>query len=101
MRPAGWQLRYAAAPDIWAGVTSFLFYEEGNTKARVSPDVMLAKGVVKWSRPNYLLWKERPPSLIVEVTSESVPLQDLRRASPAWPCYHGDGRSCVVTGFVM
>jgi Uma2 family endonuclease len=72
----GLQLRYAAVADAWVGINFFLFYEQGNLKARVSPDVMLAKGVARWNRPNYLLWKERAPSLIVEVTSRKTRSKD-------------------------
>jgi len=69
-------LRYLAVADAWVGSNFFLFYEQGNPKARVSPDVMLAKGVARWDRPNYQLWKERPPSLIVEVTSRKTRRKD-------------------------
>jgi len=72
----GLQGRYVAAPDVWVSGNFFLYYEEGNPKARVSPDVMLAKGVVQWDRPNYLLWVEKPPSLIVEVTSRKTQRKD-------------------------
>jgi Uma2 family endonuclease len=62
--------RYTETPDVWVGGNLFLYYEKGNRKARVSPDVIVAKGVVKQkSRSSYLLWNERPPGLIVEVTS--------------------------------
>src|SRR5436309_10400135 len=60
--------RYAGAPDVWVGGNFFFYYEKGNPKARVSPDVMVAKGVAKRQRRNYKLWEERPPSLVVEVT---------------------------------
>jgi Uma2 family endonuclease len=69
--------RYREAPDVWVGGNFFLCYEEGNPNAHVSPDVMVAKGVEKKEeRPNYLLWEEKPPSLIVEVTSKSTHQQD-------------------------
>jgi Uma2 family endonuclease len=68
----GLQHRYAGVPDVWTGANFFLFYERGNPKARVSPDVLLAKGVANWDRPNYLLWREKPPSLVVEVTSRKT-----------------------------
>ncbi|HYX22924.1 MAG TPA: Uma2 family endonuclease, partial [Thermoanaerobaculia bacterium] len=45
------------------------------------PDVLLAKGVRKWPRPNYLLWQETPPSLIVEVTSEKTRKEDEDKKS--------------------
>jgi Uma2 family endonuclease len=72
----GLQTRYGALADAWEGINFFLYYEKGNPKARVSPDVMLAKGVARWDRQNYLLWKERPPSLIVEVTSRKTRRKD-------------------------
>lgn len=73
----GLQRRYAGAPDVWVGANFYLFYEPGNPKARVSPDVLLAKGVANWNRPNYLLWHEQPPSLVVEVTSPKTWRKDL------------------------
>ncbi len=73
----GLQHRYAGAPDVWLGANFFLLYEQGNPKARVSPDVLLARGVANHYRPNYLLWQEKPPSLVVEVTSPKTRRQDL------------------------
>ncbi len=70
------QLRCAAAPDVWVGANFYLFYERGNPKARVSPDVMLAKGVAPGDRQNYLLWREPSPSLVVEVTSPKTRRKD-------------------------
>jgi len=72
----GLQLRYAGASDVWLGANFFLFHERGNPKARVSPDVMLARGVANWNRPNYLLWQEKSPSLVVEVTSRKTRRKD-------------------------
>jgi len=68
--------RYADVPDVWVGGNLFLCYEKGNPAATVAPDVLLAKGVTKWDRPNYLLWEERPPSLVVEVTSRKTRRED-------------------------
>jgi Uma2 family endonuclease len=72
----GLRHRYAAVPDVWVGGNFFLCYEKGNPRACVAPDVLLAKGVAKWNRPNYLLWEERNPSLIVEVTSRKTQRKD-------------------------
>jgi Uma2 family endonuclease len=73
----GLQRRYAGVSDVWVGANFYLFYEPGNPKARVSPDVLLAQGVANWNRPNYLLWREKPPSLVVEVTSRKTWRKDL------------------------
>ncbi|MEA2602053.1 MAG: hypothetical protein QOF89_3045 [Acidobacteriota bacterium] len=72
----GLEDRYAQEPDVWAGGNLFLCYEEGNPAACVAPDVLLAKGVPKWDRPNYLLWEEVPPSLVVEITSKKTRRDD-------------------------
>ena len=80
----GLKRRYAAAKDIWVGGNLFLCYERGNRKACVAPDVVLAKGVEKWDRPNYLLWLEGAPSLIVEVTSRKTQRKDQRVKKPLY-----------------
>ena len=69
---------FAGAPDVWVGGNLFLCYEKGNPEAARAPDVLLARGVSKWDRPNYLLWEETPPSLIVEVTSRKTRREDQR-----------------------
>ena len=70
------EARYVAVEDVWVGGNLFLCYEEGNPEACVAPDVMLAQGVAKWDRPNYLLWEEKTPSLVVEVTSRKTRRKD-------------------------
>jgi Uma2 family endonuclease len=72
----GLDRRYADVPDVWVGGNLFLCYERGNPAAIVAPDVLLAKGVAKWDRPNYLLWEETIPSLVVEVTSRKTRRED-------------------------
>ena len=69
--------RYAEVADIWVGGNLFLCYERGNPAACLAPDVLVAKGVAKWMRPNYLLWEERvPPCLVIEVTSRKTHRED-------------------------
>ncbi|HWM95103.1 MAG TPA: Uma2 family endonuclease [Thermoanaerobaculia bacterium] len=75
----GLRNRYREVPDVWVGGNLFLCYQEGNPRAAVAPDVLLAKGVRKYDRDNYLLWQERPPSLVVEVTSRSTKGEDQKR----------------------
>jgi Uma2 family endonuclease len=72
----GLRLRYAGTPDVWVGGNLFLCYEQGNPKAKVAPDVLLAKGISKWDRPNYLLWQETVPSLVMEITSRKTRRDD-------------------------
>jgi Uma2 family endonuclease len=69
--------RYADAPDVWTGGNLFLCYRRGDPSAIVAPDVLHARGVVKYERDNYLLWEEVPPALIFEITSRSTRREDL------------------------
>jgi Uma2 family endonuclease len=71
--------RYHDVPNVWVGANLFLCYEQGKPRAAVAPDVLLARGVSRWNRPNYLLWEERPPALVVEVTSKSTRYRDQRK----------------------
>ena len=67
---------FAGTPDVWVGGNLFLCYRKGDPSAALAPDVLLAKGVTKWDRPNYLLWEETAPSLVVEVTSRKTRRED-------------------------
>src|SRR4029077_20351329 len=39
-------------------------------------DVMVARGLEPRMRPNYPLWQERPPTLVIEVTSRTTRRED-------------------------
>jgi len=73
----GLQRRFAPMPDAWVSGNFFLFYEQGNPKARVSPDVLLARGLSGPPSRYYLLWEETVPSLVVEVTSRKTRSKDM------------------------
>lgn len=73
----GLRSRYAGVPGAWVAGNFFFCYEKGNPHAHVAPDVMVAKGLApKEVRLNYLLWEEKPPSLMIEVTSRSTRRED-------------------------
>ncbi len=66
-------------PDVYAAANMFMYYEEGNPKACVAPDVFVVLDVPKHLRRTYKLWEERqPPSLVIEITSLSTRRQDQR-----------------------
>jgi Uma2 family endonuclease len=70
--------RFKDVPDVWVGGNLFFYYEKGNPRAVVAPDVLLVHGVSKWDRPVYKLWEEgRGPSLVIEVTSSSTKDEDV------------------------
>jgi len=80
----GLKLRYEDVSDVWVAGNLFLFYEKGNPKARVAPDVLLAQGVRKWDRPNYKVWEDGPPALVVEVTSRKTQKKDQQVKKPLY-----------------
>jgi len=75
---AALEQRYIDDPGVWAGGNFLLYFEKGNPRASVSPDVVLVRGIEKWDRPLYKLWEEgRPPDFVIEVTSGSTLREDL------------------------
>ena len=83
---SGLQEHFAARPDVCVGGDMFVYYEEGNPRASVVPDVFVAVGAVKdelreggW-RDTYKLWEEpKGPDFVLEVTSRSTRREDQVR----------------------
>lgn len=72
----GLERRYAEVADVWVGGNLLFYYQEGKPEKSLAPDVLLVEGVDKWDRDVYLLWKEKPPALIFEITSRSTRRED-------------------------
>ena len=71
---------YAADPQVYVSGNILLFYEPGNRRRHVSPDVLVVKGVPKADRLNYLVWEEgQPPDLVIELTSSSTRSKDTKK----------------------
>ena len=75
---------YAKVSDVWVAGNLFLYYEEGNPRARVAPDLLVAKGVRKWDRPNYRVWQDGSPVLVAEVTSKKTRRRDQDVKKPLY-----------------
>ena len=73
--------RFLDEADVYVGGDMLLYYVEGNPARCVCPDVFVTVGIPKKpSRRSYFLWKEgRPPSMIVEVTSEGSRREDQEK----------------------
>ena len=77
---AALDLYFEDRPDIYVSGDLFIYYEEGNPKARVAPDVFVAFGVPKHRRMTYKLWEEGPvPSFVMEVASRGTWREDEGR----------------------
>src|SRR4051812_13746488 len=72
------QDRYAAEPNVYVTGNLLLYYEEGNRRKHVSPDVFVAFGVPKEPlRDYYLLWLEpKGPDVVIEITSKTTRRED-------------------------
>ena len=71
--------RYAGAGDVYVSGNLFVYYEAGNPRAAVAPDVFVVFGVPGHRRRIYKLWEEVvPPSVVIEVTSRKTRREDLR-----------------------
>ena len=66
--------------DVYVGSNNFLYYERGNPRAVVAPDVYVVTGAPVGLRDTYMLWKEpKAPDFVLEVTSASTRRNDERR----------------------
>jgi Uma2 family endonuclease len=73
--------RFAPEADVYVTGNLLLFYEEGNRRKHISPDVFVVRGVPKLPpRDYYLLWKEgRSPDAVIEITSRTTRREDQNK----------------------
>ncbi len=68
---------FQSREDVYVAGDMFLYYEEGNPKAAVAPDVFVVLGAPKGDRHSYMLWKEpKAPDFVLEITSKSTRSED-------------------------
>jgi Uma2 family endonuclease len=71
---------YAADPMVCVSGNLLLYYEPGNKRKRVAPDVFVVRGIAKESRRYYLLWVEgKSPDIVIEVTSRTTRSEDVKK----------------------
>jgi Uma2 family endonuclease len=69
---------YYAAEQVYVSGNLLVFYEPGNRRKHLSPDVFVVKGVTNKQRDNYLIWDEgRGPDVVIELTSTSTRDEDM------------------------
>ncbi|MCU0568713.1 MAG: Uma2 family endonuclease [Oculatellaceae cyanobacterium Prado106] len=71
-------LHFASRRNIYVSGNLFIYYEEGNNRASISPDVFVIFGVSNRDRRSYKSWQEggKLPSFILEITSMTTKKQD-------------------------
>ena len=73
-------LHFRDRPDVYVSGDLLIYFEEGNPRVSIAPDVFVVFGVEKRERLNYKLWEEgRAPSFVLEVASPSTWREDLGR----------------------
>ncbi len=71
------QEHFRARRDVYVTGNLLLYYEEGNRRAMVAPDVFVVMGAANHRRSSYLLWQEpKGPDFVMEVTSKSTRQED-------------------------
>ena len=66
--------------DVYASGNLLIYYEEGNPRARVAPDVFVVFGVRNVERSSYRLWEEsKAPDFVLEITSRTTRREDQTR----------------------
>lgn len=80
------QERYRGRSDVWVSGNDFIYYEEGNNKARVSPDCYVVFGVERRQRDSYFVWREGgiTPAIVFEITSRKTRREDTRVKRPLY-----------------
>jgi Uma2 family endonuclease len=75
------QVRHEHDPEVYVSGNLLMFYERGDKRKHVSPDVFLVRGVPKEPpRENYLVWKEgKGPDVVIELTSKTTRREDRKK----------------------
>jgi Uma2 family endonuclease len=69
---------YRTRQDVYVTGNLLVFYQEGDGRKHVAPDVMVVFGVPKHPRERYKIWEEgKAPDVIIEVTSASTRNEDM------------------------
>jgi Uma2 family endonuclease len=69
---------FLASPRVYVSGNLLVFYEPGNRRRHIAPDVFVVRGVPKHDRPNYLIWRERKaPEVVIELTSSTTRREDV------------------------
>ena len=72
------RVHYRDRSDVYVSGDLLMYYEKGNPRMSVAPDVFVVFGVEDRMRQRYLVWKEgKAPDFVLEVASKSTWREDL------------------------
>jgi Uma2 family endonuclease len=72
---------FADDPKVYVSGNMSIYYERGNPRKHISPDVFVVRGVAKdKERRMYLVWEEggKNPDAVIEMTSKSTRKEDIK-----------------------
>ena len=70
--------RFYAGQPVYVSGNLLVFYEQGNPKKFIVPDLFVVKGIDPGNRRIYKIWFEgRPPDAIIEITSRKTKKMDM------------------------
>jgi len=73
---------FANEPLVYVSGNLLVFYQRGNRRKHVAPDVFVVRGVPKHLRDNYLIWQEgKAPEFVIELTSKTTRKEDTEKKS--------------------
>ena len=77
---------FADRTDVYVSGNNFVFWEEGNPKARISPDAYVVFGPTPDLCDSYMAWKEGGlfPSIVLEFTSRRTQREDTDTKLPRY-----------------
>ena len=71
---------FAHIPDVYVLGDMMMYYEEGNPRKSISPDIFVAFGIGRKERRIYKIWEEgKPPDFVLEFASKGTYRNDLTR----------------------
>ena len=69
---------FAHVPDVYVLGNMMMYYEEGNPRKSISPDIFVAFGIGRKERRIYKIWEEgKPPDFVLEFASKKTYQNDL------------------------
>ena len=71
------RIHFRDQPEVYVSGNMFIYYERGNPRAVVAPDVFAVIGAPNRQRLSYKLWEEpKGPDFVLEITSRTTKSED-------------------------
>ena len=70
---------FSQQKDVAVIADMMFYYEEGNLRKVIAPDVMVVKGVGNHLRRTFRLWEEKTPDVVFEISSKGTWKEDLQK----------------------